>query len=71
MIDLAPTVLAASGVGIPEDMDGRVIEELFETPPTVRHVPAAQPRAGDVGDGLSAEEEGDVAARLRALGYLA
>ncbi len=70
LIDLAPTVLAAAGVGIPDDMDDRVLEELFETPPAVRRVaPVAPTAAGDAG--LSADEEGAVAERLRALGYLA
>lgn len=71
LVDLLPTVLAAAGVPVPDDVDGRLLGELFATPPAIERV-AAGPRAGtgDTG-GLSAEEEDDVAERLRALGYLA
>jgi len=37
IVNCAPTVLAMLGLPVPEDMDGRVIEELFETPPEVRY----------------------------------
>ncbi len=71
LVDLLPTVLAASGVPVPDDVDGRLLAELFETPPAMERV-AAGPRDGaKPGAGLSAEEEDDVAERLRALGYLA
>ena len=70
LIDVAPTLLALAGVGIPEDVDGRVLEELFTVPPAVRSTPARAHRAGDTA-ALSAQEEADVAERLRALGYLA
>lgn len=70
IVDLLPTVLAAAGVGVPDDVDGRLIDELFVEPPALERVPAGA-RAEAAGGGLSAEEEDDVAERLRALGYLA
>jgi len=30
LLDLAPTVLAAMGVKIPEDLDGKAMEDIFE-----------------------------------------
>src|SRR5207249_4903147 len=37
IVDLAPTVLAAAGVAVPDDMDGRVLGELFTTSPAVTY----------------------------------
>src|SRR5205814_7789695 len=37
IVDLAPTVLAAAGVSVPDDMDGRVLNELVTTPPAVAY----------------------------------
>jgi len=69
IVDLAPTILAAAGVPVPDDMDGRVLTELFVTPPVVQRVAAdADRHAGD--EVLSTEEEAQVGDRLRALGYL-
>jgi predicted AlkP superfamily phosphohydrolase/phosphomutase len=70
LIDVAPTLLALAGVGIPDDVDGRMLDELFTVPPEVRSAPARQGRAIDP-SALSTQEEADVAERLRALGYLA
>lgn len=72
LIDLAPTVLALADVAIPEDMDGRVLDECFTAPLAARRVAGGAPATGGPLDGgLSADEESDVAERLRALGYLA
>jgi predicted AlkP superfamily phosphohydrolase/phosphomutase len=70
LMDVAPTVLAAAGVGIPEDMDGRSLTQLFTTPPPVVLTTPAGPLRRDH-TLLGATEEEAVAARLRALGYLA
>jgi len=67
--DLAPTILAACGLPVPDDMDGRVLTELFEVPPEVRTAAATGARRGDDA-ALSDEEEAQVGDPLRALGYL-
>ena len=70
LVDLAPTLLAAAGVPVPEDMEGRVLVEAFTEPLEVAYSsPAARTESAD--GGLSAEEENEVTERLRALGYLA
>jgi hypothetical protein len=74
-MDLAPTILHLVGVPVPEDMDGRVLQEIFSAGAgDVVRVPAdnGQPAdaAGVNGDGYSCEEEAKVAERLTALGYL-
>jgi predicted AlkP superfamily phosphohydrolase/phosphomutase len=67
--DLAPTVLAVADVPLPDDLDGRVLTELFERPPTVTYDRATAPVAEEDAV-LSEHEEAQLADRLRALGYL-
>jgi len=71
IVDMAPTILAALGEPIPDDMDGRVVNALFERPLSagVTSAGPAQP-AQEAGDGYSEEEAEEVAARLRGLGYV-
>jgi predicted AlkP superfamily phosphohydrolase/phosphomutase len=69
LIDLAPTILATAGLPVPEDMDGRVLTEVFTDPPAIRLAPALE-RKAVAPDELSAAEEGQVLERLRALGYM-
>ncbi len=75
IIDLAPTLLYLLGVPVPEDMDGRVLEEIFED--THRHnlsvetVPGQVPQSVSVDcDVYSADDEQKIAERLTALGYM-
>jgi predicted AlkP superfamily phosphohydrolase/phosphomutase len=70
LVDFAPTLLAASGVPVPQDMEGRVLSEAFANPPDVSYA-APLPRGEGAEGGLSAAEEDEVTERLRALGYLA
>ncbi len=79
IIDLAPTILHLLDVPVPEDMDGRVLDEIFtdDAPaPAARltAVAAAErelvPAGADDGDGYSAADEEKVAERLKSLGYM-
>jgi predicted AlkP superfamily phosphohydrolase/phosphomutase len=67
--DLAPTLLAALGERVPQDMEGRVIRELFNQPVTVEYEP---PRAREETEApvLSKQQLEEVAERLGDLGYL-
>jgi predicted AlkP superfamily phosphohydrolase/phosphomutase len=83
IIDLAPTILHCLGSYIPNDMDGRVLEEFFESRSEVanRRIEFAleepeslkvmqstrKPNAGRL---FSREEQENVEQRLRDLGYL-
>jgi len=69
LVDIAPTLLAAAGVPIPDDMDGRVLTELFVEPPEITRVPPPT-RGADDGFTLSADDESEVMKRLQALGYM-
>jgi predicted AlkP superfamily phosphohydrolase/phosphomutase len=74
--DIAPTALYALGLPVPEDMDGRVLTELFDDAYLREHPVSyckpdsceetARPGDKDYGD----EEEETVKERLRSLGYL-
>jgi arylsulfatase A-like enzyme len=71
IVDCAPTILAMLGLPIPNDMQGRVIRELFEIAPTIQFEAARvveQPATRE-----EAFSEGDlqkVTERLSDLGYL-
>lgn len=75
IIDLAPTILHLMGETVPDHMDGRVLDELFEaglSPKEVSrrqswHLPPEQHGEEEV---LSEEEKQIVADRLRTLGYV-
>lgn len=74
IVDLAPTILHLLGIGVPDDMDGRVLTEILEpdylTVHPVKQVdPASGFEPGESEDVYSAEETAAIQARLRALGY--
>lgn len=77
IIDLAPTILYRMGLPVPGDMDGRVLTEMFE-PAFVRATPLQQAEAQAASlttaqhpeYGLLPEEQAEIEARLRSLGYL-
>ncbi len=69
--DVTPTLLSILGLRVPADMEGRVLSEMFDTPPVVEHEP---PRSRDV-EGpeeeiYSDEEKEILTRRLTELGYL-
>jgi hypothetical protein len=72
IVDLAPTVLHVMGCPVPDDMDGRVLtealaQELQESAPTRASDPDAPDQEAYV---LSQDEEAEIEARLKGLGYL-
>jgi len=73
LVDLAPTILHLMSAPVPEQMDGRILDEVvsaeFEPLPTDQHV-YEMVYAGSSGTGLSDEEKQIVADRLRGLGYV-
>jgi len=78
LMDIAPTVLYALGLPVPEDMDGRVITELFDPsfldahPLERARADASAPSRGNerAGDYEDEQDEEKVKERLRSLGYL-
>jgi predicted AlkP superfamily phosphohydrolase/phosphomutase len=75
IIDLAPTILHMLDVPVPDDMDGRVLQEIFleesqRELASQAAVPRSDAAAIDNQMGYSTEEEQVISDRLRALGYV-
>jgi predicted AlkP superfamily phosphohydrolase/phosphomutase len=68
--DIAPTVLHAMGLPIPDDMDGRVLTEIWQATGPVQKVAAGGATSTVDDTGYSADEMAAVEERLEALGYL-
>jgi tetratricopeptide (TPR) repeat protein len=71
LLDIAPTVLALSGVAPAQDMAGRVLEEALSLPRTERTVASFESPAGSPDEPLrNAEVDAAILERLEQLGYL-
>lgn len=66
LVGIAPTLLHALGLPLPARMDGEVLTEMF-SPEFLAHVPV---RRGADESQLSQEDEAEVLARLKSLGYV-
>ena len=71
IVDCAPTILALLGLRIPDDMEGRVVTEVFERPPVVETEAArAAPGGSGEEEAYSTDDLQQVTERLSDLGYL-
>lgn len=79
ILDVAPTLLYSMGLPVPEDMEGRVATEIFDSAllkarPVQFAEPTSQPPfSPEGGSGTTTEAdplETEIAERLKALGYL-
>jgi predicted AlkP superfamily phosphohydrolase/phosphomutase len=74
IVDLAPTILWALGLSVPQDMDGKPLLDAFSdslvanSPPRYSSVPTCSPWCDD--PGYTRTEDKEVRKRLRDLGYL-
>ncbi|MCA9254997.1 MAG: alkaline phosphatase family protein [Phycisphaerales bacterium] len=68
--DLAPTILAGLGEPVPKDMDGNVLESIFEQPINIVFEPSQDRRIEETVPSLTADQERDITNRLEDLGYL-
>lgn len=71
IVDITPTLLSMLGLRVPVDMEGKVLVDLFDTPPVIEHEP---PKAREIArpeeEVYTEEERKAVSARLSDLGYL-
>jgi tetratricopeptide (TPR) repeat protein len=75
LLDITPTVLTLFGLPVGQDMDGRVLVQAFEEPPTVERIPSWETESGECGmhaadlrmDPAAAQA---VLAQFVALGYI-
>jgi predicted AlkP superfamily phosphohydrolase/phosphomutase len=71
IMDVLPTVLAKMGVAIPEDVDGKVLTDIFEPEYQARFKPRYRPPARhETLAPYTPEEEAGLRKRLQELGYL-
>ncbi|MDX2181997.1 MAG: alkaline phosphatase family protein [Bryobacteraceae bacterium] len=73
LLDIAPTTLFAMGLDIPADLEGRVIEELYEPAYLSEHAAKRGATTAAVQADTTAEvpdEDADILAKMQALGYL-
>jgi arylsulfatase A-like enzyme len=71
LYDVTPTLMWAMGAGVPSDGDGRVLFEAFDEA-YASSQPVREVDGGDIerDDDADADGQGEVTARLRALGYI-
>lgn len=70
IVDLTPTVLAALGLRVPVDMEGRVISEAFTTEPTIEREPPVKKVMEEHAAVYTDAERRTLEQRLSELGYL-
>ena len=68
IVDLAPTALHAMGLPVPDDMDGRVLNDLFTDGRQVQTADAAGSETSEVV--YTPEQEAAIQASLENLGYM-
>ena len=76
IIDIAPTVLYLLGLPVPEDMDGRVLKDVFlpeylqQNPIKSEKLPGEDEITGSTPEVYDKEESKKIAERLKNLGYI-
>lgn len=69
IMDLAPTIMHLLNAPVPQLMDGRVLSDIFTTPPTITYS-HEETAVTDPTANYSQSESDQVEERLRSLGYL-
>jgi predicted AlkP superfamily phosphohydrolase/phosphomutase len=70
IMDVAPTMLAALGLRVPVDMEGRVIREAFTTDPVIEREPPLKKAAEEQVEVYTDRDRRILEERLTELGYL-
>ena len=71
LIDMAPTILHMLGHPVPDDMDGKVLKDLFDESLAGAEVEAMHTDGeGEDTHGLTEAEEEELRQKLMGLGYL-
>lgn len=71
IVDLAPTILATCGIPITEEMDGRILSEIFINPPKIQVGSKSDTRDSGIDKFVYTDEDAKkIENRLKTLGYL-
>lgn len=70
IVDVTPTVLAALGMRVPVDMEGRVLTDAFTIPPLVEREPPVRKEMETHAEVYSEKDKRVLEQRLSELGYL-
>ena len=76
LLDITPTLLHLKGLPVGEDMDGRVLEDIFEKEPEIKTIPSWDAVAGEDGqhkkdaDSVDVKEAREEMKQLVELGYI-
>jgi predicted AlkP superfamily phosphohydrolase/phosphomutase len=70
IVDITPTTLAALGLRVPVDMEGRVLSEAFTTAPIIEREPPVKKQIDEHEEVYSDHERRMLEERLSELGYL-
>jgi len=70
IIDITPTALAALGLRVPVDMEGRVLQDVFTRELVIEHEPPVEKVERAAEEAYTAEERRVLEKRLADLGYL-
>ncbi len=70
IVDITPTALAALGLRVPVDMEGRVIREAFSVEPVVEQEPPVEKVRKAEEEAYTEEDRRELEKRLSDLGYL-
>ncbi len=69
--DITPTLLAAVGLRVPIDMEGQILSDLFDTPPSIEFEPPQAADRSQLGKEVYTDKDKEVLTkRLSDLGYL-
>jgi arylsulfatase A-like enzyme len=75
LVDITPTLLTLFDLPIGEDMDGRPLLEIFETPPQIKTIESWEKKAGEAGmhkgeQEMDAGQAQELMQQFAALGYI-
>jgi arylsulfatase A-like enzyme len=70
IVDMTPTALAALGLRVPVDMEGRVLSEAFVQQPVIEREPPVKKALEEHGEVYSEQDQATLRKRLAELGYL-
>lgn len=70
IVDITPTLLASLGLRVPVDMEGRVLNDVFTTPPTIELEPPVKKKVEEHTEVYSEQDRRILEKRLSDLGYL-